>query len=229
MGLGSAIASKAKSIGKGALSSLTNSYRTNVLNDFSTVRKANFTLLSPNFDIEEIVPVQINPNDITYRCHSRGFNSVGGLGTKPGEEVRGDSISAEYVLEMTLYYDFYDEYQARTLSGFLGSLDDFHLMNEKYSSLAKLIQFSNQNPEGYVFFYWGPFKIFGRLETIDPTYKAFSQWGQPLKATANVTIKRVSTPKAEEARDMAKEYAKSQGLFDDVKNTVLTGLGTAFR
>ena len=101
-------------------------------------------------------------------------------------------------MNFTIYYDFYDEYYARSANGSGLSLNSvlsgsgFHLKNKDYSSLEKLILASRY--DNYVIFKWGSFTTFGKLQLVHPHYTAFSPSGEPLKANAYVNITDVIDP-----------------------------------
>jgi len=98
-------------------------------------------------------------------------------------------------MSFTLYYDFYDEYYARSAGGsgvsFNGLLNSnqFHLENEKYSSLKVIIDRSC-DISNYVLFKWGGnIEHFGQIETVEPHYTAFSPYGEPLKGSVSIDMR----------------------------------------
>ncbi|MGN1043356.1 MAG: hypothetical protein ACI4PR_00940 [Acutalibacteraceae bacterium] len=211
-----------------------NSYRTGVLNDYSVVEKATFTIanLEPDgsFSGCEVIPVQINPSDLVLQHSAPVKTPIVGITNFDQPSLESYSSHDESSsLSMTLYYDFYDEYNARSMSGFLGSMSDFHLENSEYSSLKKLVDFSRSSSLPHVMFKWGSnFEFYGVIEILSPTYRAFSSWGQPLKAEVSITIR-------EEANDpngiKGKLRAKLKGYetMSKISNTALLGAGLAKR
>ena len=211
---------------------LGNSYVTGVLNDYSIVEKATFTLVKPDSSFKkatcETVPVQINPSDLVYQYSSPVRTIFSGLSDTNGGTSSDTSYGSSASLSMTLYYDFYDEYQARTASGAMSFLSSFNLMEEKFSSLKKLTDHANENPMPLVLFRWGDsINFFGVLENISPSYRAFSQWGHPLKAEASINI--YEDKNHENLRTVANDYATGSGTFSKLTNTALLGAGLALR
>ena len=216
---------------------LGNSYVTGVLNDYSTVEKATFTLVklgSSSSDYKkatfETVPVQINPSDLVYQYSSPVKDRAAGLNETNGDTTFDTSFSSASSLSMTLYYDFYDEYQARTAGGALSFVSSFHLMEEKYSSLQKMIEHVNTYEKPRVLFRWGSSVLFyGVLEKLNPSYRAFSQWGHPLKAEVSVNICKDTSPNYENIASLAKKDAKSASAFSSGLNKALLATGFALR
>lgn len=217
---------------------LGNSYVTGVLNDYSIVEKATFTLVKLDENDSsfqkatfETVPVQINPSDLVYQYSSPVRNIHSGLNEKNGGTSSDTGYGSSSSLSMTLYYDFYDEYQARTASGAMSFLSSFNLMEEKFSSLQKLINHTNENTMPLVLFRWGSsVEFYGVLERLNPSYRAFSQWGHPLKAEVSVNIYGdTSKSKYSKIAAAAVKDAKRYGKFSKYTNTALLGAGLALR
>ena len=198
-----------------------NGYRKHVLYDFSVVEKAKIQIIetvgstigslipgSPecNLKLVEELPVQINPNTISYEHYidpdsiyndlEMGAVAQGFVKHRFGGNERG-------TFEPQLQFDIYDEYNARTMNGALPT--DFSLMNEHSTSLPMLIKYASENCY-YARFMWGDIVKFGLLVGVTVTYTAFSQWGQPLKADATVHI-------------------VEQRTLDGAQNLVIDGLG----
>lgn len=168
----------------------TSSQITSTLNEFSTVEKATLTFEN----VEKPIKVQINPSDLTYEYQTTGHLgelTISSLDGKPGPAISAETHPYEKgSLSFMLYYDFYDEYYARSANGSGFSLNSltssFHLKNEKFSSLETIIEQSKIHAP--VFFKWGEIEEFGFIQTASPRYSAFSPWGEPLKATINIVI-----------------------------------------
>lgn len=216
---------------------LGNSYVTGVLNDYSIVEKATFTLVKLGSESTdhtkatfETVPVQINPSDLTYQYSSPVRDVCAGLNEPNGDTYFDTSYGSASSLSMTLYYDFYDEYQARTASGAMSFLSSFNLMEKKFSSLQKLINHTNTYAKPRVLFRWGSsVKFYGVLEKLNPSYRAFSQWGHPLKAEVSVNIYKDTSANYENIADLAKKDAQRNGASSKLTNTALLGAGLALR
>lgn len=192
-------------------------YRTSVLNDFSCVRKAFFQvyqasghktfpgktsdrILNVGFDPIEIFPVQINPNSISLDYYDSNKLSkatdasiyAGGPASIPLRyDNRGDINPGS--VDLTLRYDIYDEYNARTMNGSIPENEiSLHSdsNNSPITSLQKLRQYAGNTGRYFVLFTWGEIHVFGLLSSLDITYESFSRWGNPLSATTRVTINR---------------------------------------
>ena len=184
---------------------LRDSYRTSVFNDFSIVSKATFYGMKRNaakpddFDLDEILPVQLNPVNLTElsNCRIRDDFEKSAL----REAIRGTQAEKTEAppmpkrpnpinLSIRLIYDIYDEYNVRTCDGATGLFDNISLNNPELTSLPKLIEYSH-DPTTYVLFRWGSINFFGIITSIDCSYDAFSCWGQPLKCEATVNMKEI--------------------------------------
>lgn len=234
-GLAKSVGKKALGAAKGIGSSLLgHSYSAGVLNDFSVVEKATFTLIQigdinnpDSVDFSETIPVQINPSDLVFQYSSPVSYVAAGLNDLGGTMSSETYHEGESSLSVTLYYDFYDEYNARSASGALGFLESFNLMEEKFSSLARLISFANEQTNPHVLFRWGSeISFYGVIESLSPAYRAFSQWGQPLKAEVSVTIQGDNSKSHESIKNGAMQSAAAKGMFKKVENAgmLLTGL-----
>lgn len=167
---------------------------TSTLKEFGTVEKA--IIGFSNGSTTDIMKVQINPYDIhldletMVRADAPTTAHISG-DPRPVESEKNPVPKGR--IEFMLNYDFYDEYYARSANGSglslnsLSSGNGFHLLNETYSSLARIMKYSRTTGY-YVYFKWGPFSYFGTMERVQPRYTAFSPWGEPLKANINVTI-----------------------------------------
>lgn len=186
---------------KGKLKSawLSSSQITSTLNDFSTVEKATIKLANSPKDEIKSIKVQINPNDINYSFYSKPAGTQQLLYSKLlGNiyEVESEANPlARGTMTFTLYYDFYDEYYARSANGSGFSLNNltgsFDLTNEKYSSLQTIVEKSKERC--FIYFKWGSIEEFGQIDTIGPEYNVFSPWGEPLKGhiTVNMSLMNV--------------------------------------
>lgn len=142
-----------------------------------------------NFDSE--VPVQINPSEFRYE-HSLDPQSITNrLASAPwrARYTLGDHPQNQF--SQTVIFDIYDEYNARTANGSIPT--DFSLMNT--TALPFLIKFAGESGDKMhlVRFMWGSVVKFGILVDVSVDYTAFSQWGQPLKATAALNIMEIPT------------------------------------
>ena len=237
-GLAKSVGKKALGAAKGIGSSLLgHSYSEGVLNDFSVVEKATFTLIQigdinnpDSVDFSETIPVQINPSDLVFQYSSPVSYVAAGLNDLGGTMSSETYHEGESSLSVTLYYDFYDEYNARSASGALGFLESFNLMEEKFSSLARLISFANEQTNPHVLFRWGSeISFYGVIESLSPAYRAFSQWGQPLKAEVSVTIQGDNSKSHESIKNGAMQSAAAKGMFKKVENAGILLAGLAMR
>ena len=186
----SAASKVAKGAKKGITALTTTQQITSTLNEFSTVEKATLTFEN----VEKPIKVQINPSDLTYEYQTNGHLgelTISSLDGKPSPAISAETHPYEKgSLSFMLYYDFYDEYYARSTNGSGFSLNSltssFHLKNEKFSSLETIIEQSKIHAP--VLFKWGEIEEFGFMQTASPRYSAFSPWGEPLKATINIVI-----------------------------------------
>lgn len=190
---------------KALLEFATSSYRTYVLNDASIVSKARFYILNnqvnPNneFEIEKILPVQINPTSIKgANCFPRPAQ-ISGAGNPNDAALHRlfsvypnvDDEKLSHEIEIELKYNIYDEYKAATMDGMLGAASSLSLENPDVTSLYYL---KNCVPHCTLFL-WGDIQIFGVIINVDYTYESFSRWGNPLSASATVTITEQPTGK----------------------------------
>ncbi len=218
-------------------------YRTGVINDFSVVRKAVFNVLKTDpllggYTLEETLPVQINPHQISYKFADNGKVKVFGgvMGDDKGSipQIKQDpSIPRD--LSITLEYSLYDEYVLSTMDGMTGPVSEVTLMNETATSLKKLTQYAGSNDD-FIHFYWGQIEFFGLLSEVSVDYTQFSRWGDPLRAKADVSIKEqpLSTdpsksPMASGKMDLAKVKIKAYHAADDALNIAALGLSAASR
>lgn len=174
--------------------------------------------------------MQINPSDLVYQYSSPVKDKAAGLNEPNGDTTFDTSFSSASSLSMTLYYDFYDEYQARTAGGGLSFMGSFNLMEEKYSSLQKMINHVNTYEKPRVLFRWGSSVLFyGVLEKLNPSYRAFSQWGHPLKAEVSVNIYKDTSPNYKKIASLAKKDAQNASSFSSILNKSLLAAGLALR
>ncbi len=193
----SAASKVAEGAKKGIKALKTTQQITSTLNEFSTVEKATLTFEN----VDKPIKVQINPSDLTYEYQTNGHLgelTISSLDGKPSPAISAETHPYEKgSLSFMLYYDFYDEYYARSANGSGFSLNSltskitrtegsFHLKNEKFSSLETIINQSKIHAP--VLFKWGEIEEFGFMQTASPRYSAFSPWGEPLKATVNIII-----------------------------------------
>ena len=190
---------------KGAINNR-HEYRTSVLMDFSCVKKAYFHVYQRNnpytgtrhaadapysFDYIESFPVQINPNSLTLdygndkkMTREQPLASVGKDSVPVVEPYRGYSPGS---LRITLEYNIYDEYNARTMNGGIPQ-NSISLYTGNPTSLDQVRLIAGNIQRKYVLFKWGPIHYFGALESVNITYNVFSPWGEPLAASAIVEI-----------------------------------------
>lgn len=197
----------------------TSSQITSTLNEFSTIEKA---VLAFPYCKYSPIKVQINPSDLTYEYQSyedMKYLTLSSLDGKPKDLTSTETNPRNSgTLSFMLYYDFYDEYYARSANGSGFSLNSltssFHLKNEKFSSLETIIEQSKIHAP--VLFKWGEIEEFGYMHTASPRYSAFSPWGEPLKATVNITISTVNV-------DNLTEKNEAKKIFDELKNKLENG------
>ena len=195
-------AATAKKLSKASLKE----YRQYVWYDYSIVEKAKIQIIESNgpiigscipgsqneLEFVEELPVQISPSSFRYE-HSMDTNDIrkelisSRQSLAPGFVLHsfGDHETSSFDPE--LLFDIYDEYNARTGNGSIPT--DFSLANESdpVTSLQPLIKYAHEN-RYFARFIWGDMIKFGLLSGITVDYTAFSQWGQPLKATATLHI-----------------------------------------
>ncbi|MDR1627666.1 MAG: hypothetical protein LBR79_02705 [Oscillospiraceae bacterium] len=185
----------ALSVAKALAEFATSSYRTYVLNDAAIVSKARFYIMSENlnssgqFELEKILPVQINPSEMEAMNSYKRVKQKRGL---TGDSVIDRVFSAhagdeghDHDITIKLNYNIYDEYKAATMDGMLGALTSMSLDDEDTTSLRYLINCVPSN----ALFLWGDMQIFGVISHVGYSYTAFSRWGNPLAATADIVIK----------------------------------------
>lgn len=225
----SAASKVAEGAKKGIKALKTTQQITSTLNEFSTVEKA--VLAFPHCKYSPI-KVQINPSDLTYEYQSQQDMSgllTSSLDGKPQElAVTETNPNIRGSLSFMLYYDFYDEYYARSANGSGFSLNSltssFHLKNEKFSSLETIIEQSKIHAP--VFFKWGEIEEFGYMHTASPRYGAFSPWGEPLKATINIVIS-ILNYNSEKSKSNTNLNEETQKIFDELKKKSSGGTAAA--
>lgn len=167
--------------------------------------------------IIDTLPVQVNPDSLSSNFGSQNFKFDSGIqaaGTGP-ESSKLASISAGQIsskdtevlthvpveinneVKIRLKFDLFDEYPVITMNGTLPI--DFSLENEKYTILPILKKhiFGPKEPKHkyvYMRFIWGPMQFFGIPSGLNVDYKAFSPFGQPLKADVDLDLKLQSIP-----------------------------------
>ena len=100
-------------------------------------------------------------------------------------------------------------------------------MNDNVTSLPNLIQYAEEG-KYYAYFCWGDIRKFGLLSGVSVEYTAFSPWGQPLKAEADVHI----TPEYLEKGKTPRIKGDISSPVDTVKNAgkkILNGVKNIFR
>ncbi len=191
-------------------------YRTSVLNDFSSVRKAFFQIykdkgaesstaslitskqqLNREFEFVEQFPVQINPNELKLDFYGDSKKRMADVPIDT-EDCQGIPLYNEKDLrfdtggvDIDLKYNVYDEYKARTVDGAIpGNEISLHSDGKTITSLEKLREYAGNRSGYYTMFIWGEIHIFGFMEKLNVTYESFSRWGEPLSATVQTTIAR---------------------------------------
>lgn len=175
--------------------------RTSVLYDFSSVLKARFYVfdVDPNGIIQnkggnpivDTLYVQINPSNISISSDAarRVTRPNGNIKGQVARLVPGNSGNYK-VDDMTikLQYDLYDEFSIGTMDGMLAPYTiDRHLKSRTATSMERLIELSRVERKA-VLFKWGPIQYFGAVSSADFEYKAFSRFGDPLKADGTVKL-----------------------------------------
>ena len=177
---------------------LSSKYRTYVLNDFSSVKKAVFFILkfiggaAGKYTVKECLPVQINPHSIKQEMgFSDGFEYDGCL-----LKVPDTSKDSGNILSVELEYSLYDEYNVATMGGMQPpSSDSISLYNPKAVTLEKLKSyagklFDDDGAKLRALFLWGDIEWFGALSSVDVEYTSFSRWGEPLSAKVDVKVQK---------------------------------------
>ena len=179
---------------------LSSKYRTYVLNDFSSVKKAVFFILKfdanfGHYKVKECLPVQINPHSIKQGAgFSGGFECTEGLLQLPKKKDK-DNEPPE-TLELSLEYNIYDEYNVATMGGMQPpSSDSISLSNPKAVTLEKLKSYAGKlcDDDGAklrTLFLWGDIEWFGAISSVDVEYTSFSRWGEPLSAKVDVKVQK---------------------------------------
>lgn len=216
---------------------LKSEYRTHVLNDFSIVTKAMFYGLELNGDktytLVDKLPVQINPDSLECIRSSRVVR-MGGIkdsiiGRKNKKEPSSNTLRIE------AHYDIYDEYNVRTNYGMTGALDDsVSLANEDFTSLPKLQSYANKE-NMFVLFRWGDINFFGQVESVSCTYDAFSQWGNPLKCRATISVEEAAIEGSSKdevslacfSADISGDIGKDEKMIKGLNSAALVGMDLA--
>lgn len=189
------------------LGSFVSKNKTSVLYDFSIVKKAEFHVFKKIGttwtrddvlgDIPNPLYAQINPTDIAAKSvmTELGEKFKGLAGEQKDENnVTNPNYKAES-LSLQLIYDVYDDYMVGTCDGMLptckttGNTD---LTSETWTSLEAFRQLQRYKDIALLF-KWGPNSFFGGMESFSAHYKAFSRFGEPLKAEATLTLKQIET------------------------------------
>ncbi len=201
---------------------LSSKYRTNVLYDFSLVSKAVFYIYEKSYEglgqippflnggktlstqfpdffyLRDVLPVQINPEDVRLKYGGKMYNELNS--SQPAVDSSKDfnsfpikrkssDMAGEESLNISLKYDIYDEYMVSTAEGLITTDKSPSLLNHNTTSLEKLCKYSGK-PDIYALFEWGEIECFGIMESIDVNLDAFSCWGTPLKASVEVEISK---------------------------------------
>lgn len=231
----------AKTVGKKAINKLKGmeKYRKYVWYDYSIVEKARIQIIgskrtigscSPGkenelFLVDEL-PVQINPSEFSCSYHTSPFTIINRL--NGDEKAAKQSVLhsfGEYdrsPYNIPLIFDIYDEYNARSMNGSMNK--DFSLMDEKATSLPKLIKYVEEG-RYYARFLWGDMEKFGLLSAVDMRYTAFSAWGQPLKAEGTLEI-------IEQPYEGKLKIEDDSHIAEEINNTgkkIVNGIKNIFR
>ena len=180
------------------MSILKPNYRTYVLNDFSAVAKAVFYVLKRDtktggYKVITKLPVQINPSRISGKVGESRNKFVKDMRREGEASLKSHKEGDEdNKYEITLTYDIYDEYNTRTMNGISNAslINGMSLFDQETTTLEKLKMLAGDFTKK-VLFLWGDIQIFGLLEEVQFEYTAFSRWGNPLKAEATVSIKKI--------------------------------------
>ncbi len=229
--------------------SMTTKYRTGVVNDFSIVDKAVFYILKPStmgnmikWNLEDSLPVQINPEKFSYTSHTQ-TNMIGGIGPDGQthcatyHNIPGDDKH----ISIELKYDIYDEYMIGTNDG--ASLSSISLFDPERTTLPKLVSYASGNNSTYTkglnsnkmtktcyaMFVWGSIEYFGQLTGVSCDYTAFSRWGDPLKCTATVNMILEERRSNNIGMNTVYGQIKSYSSASHVANKIALGMTAALR
>ena len=229
-------------------------YRQSVLNDFSIVSKAKFYIVKQEETLgkkvhtcEKILPVQINPHNI-----SRNSRKIFGRGKSLAEKLeKGQGISSRDddsdTLDLELIYDMYDEYMVGTCDGLTAGVaglanknnfTDISLKDDKVTSLEELIKYAScegdySSSNYFVLFKWGSLEYFGKITSLSCRYDVFSRWGEPLKANVSITITQETD---DDNKTITAERLGTAGAtigvtekYEMTYNSIALGASTLFR
>lgn len=103
-----------------------------------------------------------------------------------------------------------DQVQIDLLLDGTGVIESAETVGERLDALLALTEFqSDTHQPYYVHAYWGRFDFRGVLTQVDVTYKLFNREGEPLRASAKLTLKEVVAPQevaAQERRESPDLY-----------------------
>jgi hypothetical protein len=95
-----------------------------------------------------------------------------------------------------------DQVQIDLLVDGTGVIEGDGSVGDRLDGLLALTEFQGDTHQPYyVHAYWGRFDFRGVLTQVDVTYKLFDRDGEPLRATAKVTLKEVVGPEELAAKD----------------------------
>ncbi len=209
---------------------------TSVFYDFSIVAKARFFVYTKGGRKKDgksveclkvhpdypMLPVQINPTDITIKRSNTGRN-------EPLVPAVEKYIRQKDTISFDLEYDIYDMYNVGTQDGAF-DFGQISLENKSTTSFKVLRDEIFPDPNCYLWFVWGEVKFFGQLTKFSPSMRTFSRWGTPLKAT--VQVEMTCPPLGTDGMD-PKEVTydlMSSAIYansDAVTTTVMKSLGKA--
>ena len=173
-------------------------YRQSTLYDFSLVTRAviyvyqydslSVSSLSGISGLRELekLPVQINPGEYKRTQFNKGTeissseDKVDWLSIATGSKKNKDNS-----LTFNLIFDISDEYMAISNNGLIAYDVDIN----SATIIDSLYKYSNP---GYLcLFKWGPLNYLSRISSIECTYEKFSPYGEPLRASVNITFQKL--------------------------------------
>ena len=188
-------------------------YRESTLYDFSVAVKACLfvyeynpngnpdNILNPRFKPKDKLPLQINPSEY------RSFKKMGQEG-QINIDRNGSRNNTERnkTLDLELIFNVADEYAAISNNGLIPYDIDINTA----TPIKALFEYSTMQYR--LLLKWGPLNFLSYVESIDCRYNLFSPYGEPLRASVNLTLHQHVEGFSNESKDVETLLGKTNWL-----------------
>ena len=185
------------------------------------------------------IMVAFNPQSITVSAESGGEYAKTTLGKDSGS-VSMSGMERRIDTSFRIFFEDVNNKDAFAADKLLASTTEYTkdalaltkaLTGTSYSVRSKVELFHAvlKHTEPCVRFTWGNFSVFGQLTRFNSTYTMFNTQGEPIKATANITITATNEGLSDETAGLNNDYFSKFGkdfneLFADNSTVAAQGL-----